>query len=212
MINMEYVLLNVNFSGNDDAQVEGFIAREVESQKEWQKQIKQAVKEELKDGDGFLEIYHSDNCSTPFESVEEVLGTFTMKTITKEEFLVLSNLFGSSDNVVSYGHTDSYLDYYPPVVKEKVIVLHGEVVEDIKLYFKDDTSDKVYNIQIEKVAQGYVVNYQFGKNGGKLKEGTQTDSPVPYENAKEIFDAAIKFKNKYTTDPSGIKPTTPKIK
>lgn len=116
---MEYVLLNIAFSGNDDAYVEGFIAREVESKKEWFEQIKQAIKDELKDGDGFLEIYNSDNCSTPFESVEEVLNTFTMKQITKDDFLVLSKLFGGDQNVVSYGHTDSFLDYNPPIIKEK---------------------------------------------------------------------------------------------
>ena len=36
-------------------------------------------------------------------------------------------------------------------------------VEEIKLYCTDDTSDKVYNVQIEKVKNGYVVNYQNGK-------------------------------------------------
>lgn len=81
---MEYILLNVDFTGNDDANVTGFIAREVASEKEWLKQIKNALKVEFADRDGCIEIYNSDNCSTPFESLEEVLDTFSMKKITKK--------------------------------------------------------------------------------------------------------------------------------
>ena len=140
-------------------------------------------------------------------------GLSQLKKISKEEFLVLEKLFGSYQNVVSYGHTDNFLDYHPPIVKDKIEVLHGKVVEEIKLYCTDDTSDKVYNVQIEKVKNGYVVNYQNGKRNSNLTEGTKTDSPLSYDNAKEIFDALIKSKNKYTTDPSGVvKNTKLKIK
>lgn len=209
---MEYVLLNVDFTGNDDAHVEGFQAREVVSEKEWLKQIKSALKEEFKD-DGYITIYHSDNDGTPFDSVEEVLSIISTKVITKEEFLMLERLFGSYQNVVSFGHSDSFLDYTPPVIKEKIEVLHGKIIQEINLYCKDDTSDKVYNVQIEQVKNGYVVNYQNGKRDGKLTDGTKTDSPVSLENAKEIFDALVKSKNKYTTDSSGIvKTNKPKIK
>lgn len=201
---MEYILLNVNFNGNDDANVVGFIAREVESEKEWLKQIKSAIKQELKDNDGYLEISNSDNCSTPFESLDEVLDIFSMIKITKEEFLVLSNLFGSNDNVVEYGHTDSFLDYCHPAPTAKTVVKHGEIIEQVKLYCKDDTSDKVYNVTLEKIEHGYVVNYENGKREGKLTEGTKTEYPMAYEYAKEIFDALVKSKNKYTTDSSGV--------
>lgn len=207
---MEYIMLEVDFTGNDDAHVVGFIAREVESEKEWLKQIKSAIRQELKDNDGYINISNSDNCETPFDSLEEVLSTFSMKKITKEEFLVLSNLFGSYDNVVEYGHTDNFLDYAPPAVKEKVVVKHGEVIEQVKLYCKDETSDKVYNVTLEKIEHGYIVNYENGKrldkegNPAKLTEGTKTEYPMAYEYAKEIFDALVKSKNKYTTDPSGI--------
>lgn len=212
---MEYILLNINFVGSDDAPIDGFIAREVESEKEWLKQIKSSIKEEFKEND-YLEIYHSDNCSTPMESVEEVLSMFSMKKITQEQFLVLKTLFAYPDSdVVKYGHDEGFLEYYPPVPKIKPTILHGEVIEEIKLYYKDETSNKLYNIQLEKVEGGYVVNYQNGKNKGadsKLTEGTKTDGPVPYDNAKEIYDALIKYKNDYTTDPSGIKPNKHSLK
>lgn len=200
---MEYVLLNVDFTGNDDAHVEGFQAREVVSEKEWLKQIKATLKEEFKN-DGYMTIYHSDNDGTPFDSVDEVLSIISTQVITKEEFLTLEKLFGSYNNVVSYGHSDDFLDYTPPVVKEKIEVLHGIIVQAVNLYYKDDTSDKVYNVQIEQVKNGYVVNYQNGKRDGKLTDGTKTDAPVSLENAQEIFNALVKSKNKYTTDPSGI--------
>ena len=138
-----------------------------------------------------------------------------MTKITKEDFLVLSNLFGSSNNVVSYGNTENFLAYEPPApkkIKDKVITIHGKVVEEIKLYCSEGTSDKVYNIQIEKVQGGFVVNYQNGQRNGKLTDGTKTDSPVTHEDAKEIFDALVKIKKDYTTDPSGIKSKKPKIK
>lgn len=127
--------------------------------------------------------------------------------------MVLEKLFGSYQNVVSYGHSDSFLDYSIPVIKEKVEVLHGKIIEEIHLYCKEGSSDKVYNIQLEKVKEGYVVNYQNGKRNSTLTEGTKTELPLSLENAKEIFDALIKSKNKYTTDPSGVvKNTKPKIK
>lgn len=201
-------MLNIDWIGNDDAPITGFIVREVESQKEWNKQIKVAVKDKLKDNDGYLEIYNSDNCSTPFESVDEVLDIFSMRTVTKEEFMVLKNIFGETDNVITYGHSEDFFEYSPPAPKVKVPVLHGTVVEEIKLYYQDSTSDKVYYIQIERIdgaEVGYVVNYQNGKrldkdgNPGKLAVGTKTDAPVSYENAKEIFDALVKYKREYTT-------------
>lgn len=216
---MEYIMLKVDFTGNDDAHVVGFVAREVESEKEWLKQIKSAIRQELRDNDGYINISNSDNCETPFESLDEVLDTFSTKKITKEEFLFLKNLFGSYDNVVTYGHTDNFLDYSPPLIKEKIKVRHGEVIEQVKLYCKDDTSDKVYNVTLKKLEHGYVVNYENGKrldkegNPATLTEGTKTEQPMAYEYAKEIFDALVKSKNKYTTDPSGsVKNNKLKIK
>jgi len=56
------------------------------------------------------------------------------------------------------------------------------------LYFREGTSDKEYHIQLEKSGSGYVVNFQYGRRGGPLQEGTKTPTPVSLPAAEIIFE------------------------
>lgn len=64
--------------------------------------------------------------------------------------------------------------------------------ESISLYYKDARSDKEYHLQLVEKDGLYVVNYQNGKRGGTLAEGTKTKEPVAYEIAKAAYDKKVK--------------------
>jgi hypothetical protein len=114
---MEYAIAKVYFLGNDDVNFQGFTARKVESLKDWKAQIKEAMKAEI-ESEGYIEISNSDNCATPFDSVEELMNTITFKKITEEEFNTLKNLLGGNDKQIKYGNDLGYLDYHFPEATE----------------------------------------------------------------------------------------------
>lgn len=66
--------------------------------------------------------------------------------------------------------------------------------QSISLYFREGTSDKVYEVDLISQGGGYVVNFRNGRRGGPLKSGTKTDSPVPLEEARDIYDKLVKAK------------------
>lgn len=70
------------------------------------------------------------------------------------------------------------------------------IVKQANLYFQEGTSDKEYHIQLEPKGSGYVVNFQFGRRGGPLQEGTKTSSPVSLEEAEKIYEKLKKEKTK----------------
>jgi bifunctional non-homologous end joining protein LigD len=67
--------------------------------------------------------------------------------------------------------------------------------ESVSLAYKDGSSDKVYHAQLVAVINNkWVVNFQYGRRGNSLTSGTKTSSPVPFEQAKAIFDKLIQEK------------------
>ena len=67
-------------------------------------------------------------------------------------------------------------------------------MEQATLYFRQGSSDKVYQASIEQQNGGYLVAYAFGRRGTTLQTGTKTQSPVSYEEAKRIFDRLVNEK------------------
>jgi bifunctional non-homologous end joining protein LigD len=67
-------------------------------------------------------------------------------------------------------------------------------MEETTLYFRQGSSDKVYQARIEQQNGGHVVNYAFGRRGTTLQTGSKTQAPVSYEEAKRIFDKLIQEK------------------
>jgi len=78
-------------------------------------------------------------------------------------------------------------------------------MEAITLYYRQGSSDKVYQAGIEPKDGGFVVNFAFGRRGNTLNTGTKTQSPVPYDKAKAIYDKLILEKSAkgYTPGESG---------
>lgn len=67
-------------------------------------------------------------------------------------------------------------------------------MENITLYFREGSSDKVYQATIEPKDGGYVVNFAYGRRGSTLNTGTKTQSPLPYAQAKALYDKLVKEK------------------
>ena len=78
-------------------------------------------------------------------------------------------------------------------------------MENITLYFRQGSSDKVYQTAIEPRDDGYVVTFAYGRRGATLATGTKTSAPVPYEDAKRIYDKLVAEKSAkgYTPGESG---------
>jgi bifunctional non-homologous end joining protein LigD len=66
--------------------------------------------------------------------------------------------------------------------------------EKVALYYKDDRSDKVYQLQLEPSGDGWVINYQNGKRGKTLTSKSRTPVPISYEVAKKAYDKIVRTK------------------
>ena len=79
------------------------------------------------------------------------------------------------------------------------------VVKSTSLFFREGSSDKVYQVTMEAVDNGFQVNFAFGRRDTKLQTGTKTTSPVDESKATQIFDKLIqeKMAKGYTLDEQG---------
>lgn len=66
--------------------------------------------------------------------------------------------------------------------------------KSIELFYKEGSSDKVYQVSLEKKAVGYVVNFAFGRRGTSLKTGTKTEMPVSLEEANKVYNDLVNSK------------------
>ena len=78
-------------------------------------------------------------------------------------------------------------------------------LQNITLYYKEGSSDKVYQCEIKAAGQRFVVNFAYGRRGSTLNTGTKTNVTVEYPDAKRIFDSLVKEKKSkgYTEGESG---------
>jgi len=67
-------------------------------------------------------------------------------------------------------------------------------LSNVTLYFRDGSSDKVYQCRIEPAGERFVVNFSYGRRGSTMNTGTKTNVPVEYADAKRIFDKLVKEK------------------
>ena len=75
--------------------------------------------------------------------------------------------------------------------REQISKGEGMNNENISLYFKEGSSDKVYNASLEAAADGWIVTYAHGRRGSALMSGRKTAAPVTYEKAKKIYDTLV---------------------
>jgi len=69
-----------------------------------------------------------------------------------------------------------------------------ETLDRATLYYREGSSDKVYQSAIEPADELFVVNFAYGRRGSTLTTGTKTSSPVDYDTAKKIFTKLVNEK------------------
>ena len=81
-----------------------------------------------------------------------------------------------------------------------------KILKTSSLFFKEGSSDKVYEVDLVEENGMFSVNFRFGKRNTKLQTGTKTSNPVDLKKAEVIFDKLIKEKTAkgYTFDENGI--------
>ncbi len=70
----------------------------------------------------------------------------------------------------------------------------SEAPERVALYYREGSSDKVYQAAIEPVGNQFVVNFAYGRRGTTLTTGTKTNSPVDYPTAQQIYAKLVREK------------------
>lgn len=82
-----------------------------------------------------------------------------------------------------------------------------KLIKQTTLYFRDGSSDKVYEVDLCEVGDNrYVVNFRYGRRGAALKEGAKTVSPVAKAQAERVFDDLVDSKVKKGYQPSTVAP------
>lgn len=78
--------------------------------------------------------------------------------------------------------------------------------ESVTLYFREGASDKVYQVSLEPAGEGCLVNFAYGRRGSTLSTGTKTNGPIPFDEAKSIYDRLVREKmaKGYTPGENGI--------
>ena len=70
----------------------------------------------------------------------------------------------------------------------------SETSERVSLYYREGSSDKVYQAAIEPAGNQFVVNFAYGRRGANLTTGTKTSSPVDHTTAANIFCKLVREK------------------
>ena len=78
-------------------------------------------------------------------------------------------------------------------------------MEQTTLYYREGSSDKVYQAALEPRDDGYVVTFAYGRRGSTLNTGSKTPVPVDYAKAKALYDRLVREKlaKGYTHGESG---------
>lgn len=69
-----------------------------------------------------------------------------------------------------------------------------EQLSNVTLYYREGSSDKVYQCAIEPAGERYVVNFAYGRRGSTMNTGTKTNVPVDYDDAQRIYEKLVKEK------------------
>jgi bifunctional non-homologous end joining protein LigD len=78
-------------------------------------------------------------------------------------------------------------------------------MEQITLYYRQGSSDKIYQASIAPQDGGYIVQFAYGRRGTTLQTGTKTPVPVPCDEARRIYQKLLAEKTAkgYTSGENG---------
>lgn len=90
----------------------------------------------------------------------------------------------------------------------RIVHTHGEdmtneIIRSVRLICDSQGSNKVINMHLIKVDEGYRMDYETGPNGGTLVPRTKTPNPVSLSDAEKEWDKLFKSKvkpNEYRVD------------
>ncbi|MDC0671020.1 WGR domain-containing protein [Nannocystis radixulma] len=72
-----------------------------------------------------------------------------------------------------------------------------KLIRRVSLGLREGSSDKVYIVDLCEVSKGkFVVNFQFGRRGAPLKDGTKTEAPVSENTARSVFAKLVDEKKR----------------
>ncbi len=67
-----------------------------------------------------------------------------------------------------------------------------KTIKKTLLHYQKGTSNKVYNVYLIQISSSeYLVNFEYGRFGSTLKEGTKTSSTVTLERAEKLFNSLV---------------------
>jgi len=67
-----------------------------------------------------------------------------------------------------------------------------KTIKQTLLHYQKGTSNKVYNVYLVQISSSeYLVNFEYGRFGSTLREGSKTSSPVTIERAEKLFDSLV---------------------
>ncbi|MFD2304868.1 WGR domain-containing protein, partial [Roseibacillus ishigakijimensis] len=69
-----------------------------------------------------------------------------------------------------------------------------ERMEAVTLSYREGHSDKVYQVSLDKVEEGFTVNFAYGRRGSTLKTGTKTPRAVSHDEATKLFAKLVRTK------------------
>jgi hypothetical protein len=84
-----------------------------------------------------------------------------------------------------------------------------KLIKQVRLEFREGTSDKVYEVDLCEVGPDrYVVNFRYGRRGTTLRDGSKTPAPVTQAKAEKIYNdlVASKVKGGYRDVSGGAAP------
>src|ERR1017187_5778439 len=73
----------------------------------------------------------------------------------------------------------------------------------ISLWHCAGARDKTYQAEIVAVSDGFQGNFAYGRRAGTMNPGTKTSKPVPYAQAKKVFDTLVHAKIAKGYEPMG---------
>ena len=66
--------------------------------------------------------------------------------------------------------------------------------ESITLYYRNGSSDKIYQAAVEPSGPGFIVTFAYGRRGSTLTTGRKTELPIGFDEAKKIYAKLVKEK------------------
>lgn len=80
-----------------------------------------------------------------------------------------------------------------------------EKEESISLYFKNESSDKEYHLQLKQTEEGWQVPFQYGRRGRSLTSLFKNKAPLTFAEAWKLYDKTKRgqLADGYTEDVSG---------